>query len=239
MSKDRFYLDKHCRLWVFTVGRSTRLGVSRIYRIYRGYSNFCHEYDIYFIEWNEKCIFHEWRRNKWHIHDKNLNFLLSTKWRSHVTSCKEWRMIMCNVGPNWNHRSRSRKSENFSKSGQLNSQIFGCDLTEKMNTHTLCVCPLLWKLQTFQILTGLKEKWTSNYHLWNTTYIFTVVKHSFIKTYALYLINIFLYFNTLYIIKMVKSNMISWFLHGKIFKHNHFSISSNALNSYSSLINVI
>ena len=37
-------------------------------RIYRGYSNFWNEYAIYFIEWSEKCIFHEWRSHQWNIH---------------------------------------------------------------------------------------------------------------------------------------------------------------------------
>ena len=36
--------------------------------IYRGYSNFWNEYAIYFIEWSEKCIFHEWRSHEWNIH---------------------------------------------------------------------------------------------------------------------------------------------------------------------------
>ena len=37
-------------------------------QIYRGYSNFLNEYAIYFIEWSEKCIFHEWRSHEWNIH---------------------------------------------------------------------------------------------------------------------------------------------------------------------------
>ena len=37
-------------------------------QIYRGYSNFWNEYALYFIEWSEKCIFHEWRSHEWNIH---------------------------------------------------------------------------------------------------------------------------------------------------------------------------
>ena len=53
-------------------------------------------------------------------------------------------------------RSRSRKSENFSKSGQIYYQNVPCDLTKKMNTHTLCFCPLIRKLQAFEILKWAK-----------------------------------------------------------------------------------
>ena len=31
-------------------------------------------------------------------------------------------------------------------------QNFPCDLIKKMNTHTLCFCPLIRKLQSFEIL---------------------------------------------------------------------------------------
>ena len=37
-------------------------------QIYRGCSNFWSEYAIYFIEWSEKCIFHEWRSHEWNIY---------------------------------------------------------------------------------------------------------------------------------------------------------------------------
>ena len=145
---------------------------------HRGYSNFWNEYAIYFIEWSEKCIFHEWRSHEWNIHflasrdeingifiPKNLIFFLlytilsvtdfCSKWRhtcSHIASYKWWRCIMYNDGQNWNHKSWSRKRENFSKSWQFNYQNFPCDLTKKMNTHTLCFCPLIRKLQPFEIL---------------------------------------------------------------------------------------
>ena len=82
-----------------------------------------------------------------------------------------------------------------------------------MNTHTLCFCPLIRKLQPFEILKWAQgSQWrkqrTSNIiseiqlifslllifsRLWNTAFL----------KYALYLINIFLYFINLYIIKMV------------------------------------
>ena len=39
-----------------------------LYIINRGYSKFWNEYAIYFIEWSEKCIFHEWRSHEWNIH---------------------------------------------------------------------------------------------------------------------------------------------------------------------------
>ena len=123
---------------------------------------------------------------------------------------------MYNDGQNWNHKSRSRKSGNFSKSWQFNNQNFPCDLTKKMNTNTLCFCPLIRKLQAFEILKWALERQMEKaediqFHPWNTTYIFTAVKiqlfifswlwnTAFLK-YALYLINIFLYFITLYIIK--------------------------------------
>ena len=35
---------------------------------YRRYLHFWNEYDIYFIEWSEKIIFHEWRSHEWNIH---------------------------------------------------------------------------------------------------------------------------------------------------------------------------
>ena len=164
------------------------------------------------------------RWNKWHIHSKSLNFLFiinnfkrdnfCTKWRHtflHIMSYKWWRCIKCNVGQNWNHRRRSRESENFIESWHINYQ----NLTKKMNTHTLCFCPLKRKLQAFEILkwaqgSQWRKKRTSNFtreiqliflRLWNTAfYISTAVKYSFLK-YALYLIKIFLYFITLYIIK--------------------------------------
>ena len=34
----------------------------------------------------------------------------------------------------------------------LITKIFSCDLTKKMNTHTLSFCPLIRKLQAFEIL---------------------------------------------------------------------------------------
>ena len=46
-------------------------------------------------------------------------------------------------------KSGSRKSENFRKSWQFN---FPCNLTKKINTHTLCFCPLIRKLKAFEIL---------------------------------------------------------------------------------------
>ena len=115
---------------------------------------------------NEIYIFSLHEMKKWHIHDKNLNFLFiiynfkrnrffCSKWRhirSHIASYKWWRCIVYNDGQNWFHKSRSRKSENFSKSWQFNYQNVPCDLTKKMNTHTLRFCPLIRKLQTFEIL---------------------------------------------------------------------------------------
>ena len=103
---------------------------------------------------------------------------------------------MYNDGQNRNHKSRSRKSENFSKSWQFNYQNFPCDLTKKMNSHTLWFCPLIRKLQAFEILKWAQgSQWrkqrTSNFtreiHLYfhcseNTAfYIFTAVKYSFFK----------------------------------------------------------
>ena len=116
-----------------------------------------------------------------------------------------------------NHRSRSRKIENFSRSRQFTYQNIPCDLTKKMNTHPLCFCPLIRKLLAFRILKwGKESQWTKQrtsnftpeiqliFHCSeNTTfYIFTAVKYSFFFKYAVYLISIFLYFITLYIIKM-------------------------------------
>ena len=123
---------------------------------------------------------------------------------------------MWNVGQNWNHRSSSRKRENFSKSRQFNYQHFPCDLTRKANTHTLCFCPLIRNYRRLKFWSGLKEvngesrghpisrvKYNLYFHsceiqlffifsrLWNTAFL----------KYALYLINIFLYFITLYIMK--------------------------------------
>ena len=92
---------------------------------------------------------------------------------------------MCNAGQNWNHRSRSRESETFSKSRQIYYQKFPCDLTKKMITHTLCF------LSTNKKATGV---WNSEggsrksmekaediqFRSWNTTYIFTAVKYNFL-----------------------------------------------------------
>ena len=81
-----------------------------------------------------------------------------------------------------------------------------------MSTHTLCFCPLTRKLQAFETLKVNGEsrghpispvKYNLYFHCSeNTTfYIFTVVKYSFLE-HALYLIHIFLYFYTLYIINI-------------------------------------
>ena len=122
---------------------------------------------------------------------------------------------MCHVDQNWNHRSRSRESENFSKSRQFNHQNIPCDLTKKMNTHTLCFCPLIRKLQAFEILKWAKEsQWTkqrtSNFTReiqlifslqWKYNFLyFHDCEIQLLFKYALYLINIFLYCITLYII---------------------------------------
>ena len=128
----------------------------------------------FIIEWSEKCKFREWRSHEWNIHflasrdeingiciPKNWIFFslyiilgvtdVCTKWRhtrSHITSYKWWRCIMCNVGQSWNHRSRSRKSENFSKSRQSNYHICPCDPTWKL-IPSLCV------LSTNKKVTGI------------------------------------------------------------------------------------
>ena len=49
------------------------------------------------------------------------------------------------------------KSENFSRSRKFNYQNIPCDLTKKMNTHTLCFRPVIRKLLAFQILKWAKE----------------------------------------------------------------------------------
>ena len=126
------------------------------------------------------------RWNKWHIHSKlwilfSLYIILSvtdicTKWRhtrSHITSYKWWRCIMCSVGQSWNHRSRSRKSENFSKSRQSYYHICPCDLTKKMNTYTLCFCPLIRKLQAFEI-----RKWAEGSQRKNRGHPISPVKYN-------------------------------------------------------------
>ena len=129
-------------------------------------------------------IFHEWRSHEWNIiivhfsseikdiFNKNIwNFLfiiynfkryrflyyMTSYTFAQITSYWWWRCIMCHVGKNWNHRSKSRESENFSKSRQFDYQNIPCDLTKKMNTHTLCFCPLIRKLQAFEILKWAKE----------------------------------------------------------------------------------
>ena len=122
------------------------------------------------------------RWNKWHIHSKNLNFLfivynfklnrfLCSKCchtSSHIVSYYWWHCILYNDSQNWKHKSRCRNSENFSKSWQLNYQNSPCDLTKKMNTHSLCFCPLIRKLQAFEILewaqgSQWKKQRTSNF----------------------------------------------------------------------------
>ena len=53
------------------------------------------------------------------------------------------------------------KNENFSRLQQFNYQNIPCDLTKKINTHTLCFCPLIRKLQGVEILNWAKEsQWT-------------------------------------------------------------------------------
>ena len=51
----------------------------------------------------------------------------------------------------------SREGENFSKSGHIYYQNIPCDLTKKMNTHTLYFCPLIRQLQAFEILKWAQE----------------------------------------------------------------------------------
>ena len=49
----------------------------------------------------------------------------------------------------------------FQQIATIHYQNIPCDLTKKMNTHTLCFCPLLRKLQAFIILKWAKEsQWT-------------------------------------------------------------------------------
>ena len=104
---------------------------------------------------------------------------------------------MYNDGPSWNHKSRSRKKEDFSKSWQFNYQIFSCGLNKKMNTHTFCFCPLIRKLQAFEILKWAQGSQWRKQRISNFTreiqlifslqwkysfYIFTAaVKYSFFK----------------------------------------------------------
>ena len=66
----------------------------------------------------------------------------------------------------------------------LITKIFPCNLAKKTNTHTLCFCPLIRKLQAFEILEWAQRgQWrkqrTSNFtheiqlifsRLWNTTF---------------------------------------------------------------------
>ena len=104
---------------------------------------------------------------------------------------------MRNVCQNWNHRSRSRKSENFSKSWQFNYQ-------KKMNAHTLCFCPLIKSFRGLKFWSGLKEvNGESRGHPISSVkynFIFSRLQNTAFLKYAVYLINIFLYFITLYII---------------------------------------
>ena len=148
----------------------------------RGYSNFWNEYAIYFDwsekcifhewlhEWNihflMKYTFSRFTRwNKWHIHSKNFNFLFiiynfkgdrffalkeSYTFTHYVILMTTLNDVQCRQ--NWNHRSRSKESENFSKSPHIYYQNIPCNLTKKMNTHTLCFCSLIRKLQAFEIL---------------------------------------------------------------------------------------
>ena len=55
-------------LFSFTTTTEYMLFNLDITQINRGYLNFWNEYDIYFIEWSENCIFHEWRSHEWNIH---------------------------------------------------------------------------------------------------------------------------------------------------------------------------
>ena len=80
--------------------------------------------------------------------------------------------------------------------------------------NTLCFCPLIKKLQAFEIMKWAQgSKWRKQ-RTSNTTYIFTAVKYSFsyfhgyeiqLFKICIYLINIFLYFITLYIINGIIS----------------------------------
>ena len=86
---------------------------------------------------------------------------------------------MCNVGQNWN--LGSSESENFSKSPQFNDQNFNFDLTKKMNTHTLCFCPLVRNLQVFENLKWARGSQRRKQSPWNTAfYVFAAVKYNFL-----------------------------------------------------------
>ena len=90
-------------------------------------------------------------------------------------------------------------------------QNLPCDLTKKMNTHTLCFCPLIRKLQAFEILKWAQvNQWrkqrTSSFTReiqlifslqWKYSffYIFTAVKYSFFKICIIFN-QYFLYFNS-------------------------------------------
>ena len=95
---------------------------------------------------------------------------------------------MCNVGQNWNHRSRSKESENISKFQQFNYQNCPCDLTKKINNHTLCFCSLIRKLKAFENLKWAqlnlrRQQGTSTFtrklqllifsRLWDTFFLFS------------------------------------------------------------------
>ena len=87
----------------------------------------------------------------------------------------------------------------------LITNIFLFDLTMKMNTHTLCFCPLIRKLQAFEILKWAQGSQWRKQRTSNFTCIFTAVNYNFLYNtaffkYVLYLINIFPYFITLYVI---------------------------------------
>ena len=94
--------------------------------------------------------------------DRFLHLMTSNTFAHYVILIMTLHNVQCR------HRLRSRESKNFSKSQQINYHNFPCDLTKKMNTHTLCFYPLIRKSQAFEILKWAKgSQWrkqrTSNF----------------------------------------------------------------------------
>ena len=88
--------------------------------------------------------------------------------------------------------------KNFANSDNILPKFSLRSNKENEYPHTLCFCLLMRKLQSLKLLSELEEvNGESRGHPISIFYIFTAVKCSFFK-YALYLINIFLYFVTFY-----------------------------------------
>ena len=114
---------------------------------------------------------------------------------------------------------KNEKRKFFSKAKNFWYQNIRHVLTKKMNTHTGCFRSQIRKLQTFEVLkcTAVSQ-WKSQRQSkkficilrWNENIRYYIFTSENIK-YTLYIINIFLYFTTLYIINILMIRCFGYF----------------------------